>query len=152
MIGGQYAMQVIEKRGNAVMNRWKRAAVLSACVVGLIACSQNMGASKAQVHAQETPFYPPQALVREAPVYPPEAAKNMISGYVVVKFDLNAEGRPVNIEVTESVPQGVFDVATVTAISKWLFKVDVDDKNRQINNIGLRVRLDFDVKQLIERY
>ncbi|MGQ9425620.1 energy transducer TonB [Gilvimarinus sp. F26214L] len=70
-------------------------------------------------HAREAGEPVPKALL--APLYPRAAARRRISGYVKVRFDVLPDGTTTNIEVVESVPQGVFDLAMTDAVSKWQF-------------------------------
>ncbi|MGB0495700.1 MAG: energy transducer TonB [Kangiellaceae bacterium] len=57
------------------------------------------------------------------PRYPREAAMNRIMGYVSLNFTLSESGRPSNIKITESVPEGVFDDVALVSFREWVFKV-----------------------------
>ncbi len=54
--------------------------------------------------------------------YPAEARAQGLEGYVVVRYDVDAEGRVVNPRVIEAVPSGVFDAAALETVSTWRFR------------------------------
>ncbi|MCO7224358.1 M56 family metallopeptidase [Pleionea sp. CnH1-48] len=56
------------------------------------------------------------------PAYPREAAKSGVEGSVQFKFDLSDKGHPINIEITESKPKGVFDTPALHAVKQWTFR------------------------------
>jgi TonB family protein len=60
-------------------------------------------------------------IVRIEPKYPRHAAKNKLSGYVKLVFDITKEGKPINIYVVESYPNETFVQASVNALSKWRY-------------------------------
>ncbi len=66
------------------------------------------------------------ALVRVAPVYPSRALTYGTEGYVVVQFDVTAEGQVVNVVIIEST-DSVFDSAAIKAAERFKFKPRVVD-------------------------
>lgn len=66
------------------------------------------------------------AVVRVAPVYPSRALTYGIEGYVVVQFDVTAEGQAVNVVNIEST-DSVFDSAAIKAAERFKFKPRVVD-------------------------
>ncbi len=66
------------------------------------------------------------ALVRVSPVYPSRALTYGIEGYVVVQFDVTAEGLVVNVVIIEST-DSVFDSAAIKAAERFKFKPRVVD-------------------------
>lgn len=66
------------------------------------------------------------ALIRVAPVYPARALTYGIEGYVVVQFDITAEGQVVNVVIIEST-DSVFDTAAIKAAQRFKFKPRVVD-------------------------
>ena len=52
---------------------------------------------------------PPQFISGADMVYPPGAKAEGIEGYVVIRYDVTAEGAVINAEVVEAEPQGVFE-------------------------------------------
>ncbi len=63
--------------------------------------------------------------------YPISAQRAGIEGYVKVTFQLNELGSPIEIDVTDSFPSGVFDSVTLNAIKKWQFELAGADKNKE---------------------
>jgi len=57
-----------------------------------------------------------------AVVYPPAARAAGTEGYVVVRYDIDAEGRVINPTVVEAQPAGVFDAAALETVSSWRFR------------------------------
>jgi protein TonB len=62
------------------------------------------------------------ALLRVPPKYPARAANRHIEGWVTVEFTVQTDGSVDDAVVVNSEPEGVFDEAALTAISKWQFK------------------------------
>lgn len=62
------------------------------------------------------------ALLRVPPKYPARAASRHIEGWVTVEFTVQTDGSVDDAVVVNSEPEGVFDEAALTAISKWQFK------------------------------
>jgi periplasmic protein TonB len=92
--------------------------------------------------AQDRPL---QLLSGAGPVYPPEARAEGVEGYVVVRYDVDDEGRVLNARVVESSPDGVFDQAAVRAVSSWRFRpAEQAGERRSVD--GLQSRLDFRLK------
>jgi TonB family protein len=54
--------------------------------------------------------------------YPQQAADRKLSGWVELRFLVNAQGNTESIQVTDSEPKGRFERAATKAISKWRFK------------------------------
>jgi protein TonB len=66
------------------------------------------------------------ALVRVAPTYPIRAASLGLEGYVVVQFDVMANGHVSNIVIIEST-NSIFDKAAIKAARRFKFKPRVVD-------------------------
>lgn len=69
----------------------------------------------------------PRTLVQMKPVYPFRAKRMGIEGWVRVRFLVDAEGRPANIQILEAEPAGVFEDAVIQAISGWRFEAAFKD-------------------------
>ena len=68
------------------------------------------------------------------PRYPRKAAVKRIEGWVHFEFELNAEGKPINITVLDSFPEKTFVKEALKSISQWTFKPadpSVSDKKHQ---------------------
>ncbi len=55
-------------------------------------------------------------------VYPPHAREQGVEGYVVVRYDVDVDGRVQNARVVKASPPGVFDESALQAVSRWRFK------------------------------
>ena len=64
----------------------------------------------------------PQFLSGADMVYPPDAKADGIEGYVVVSYDVTAQGMVVNAKVVEAEPEGVFEEAALASIVQWHFR------------------------------
>lgn len=76
-------------------------------------------------------------VMRVEPVYPAKAAKNKISGAIVLKFDIGTDGSTQNIEVINAEPKKVFDKAAKDALAQWKYQAS------DTPTIGNLVQLDF---------
>lgn len=76
------------------------------------------------------------------PKYPVSAFEQGISGKVVLRVDVNAEGRPANITVIASTPAGVFDEVSVAAARQWTFEPAI--RNGRPVAAALRIPLTFE--------
>lgn len=56
------------------------------------------------------------------PTYPRDAFEQGLSGKVVLRVEVDAEGRAGEVRVLSSTPAGVFDAASVAAAKKWTFE------------------------------
>lgn len=75
-----------------------------------------------EVKKPEPPkIIPAKIISRASPRYPTRALKSGKEGWVQVKFAINKEGIPFNIEVMESTPDDTFDEAAIKSVKKWRF-------------------------------
>ncbi len=81
-------------------------------------------------------------------IYPPAAREAGLEGYVVVRYDVDAEGRVINARVVDASPRDVFDEAALAAVSRWRFRAPAPE---QAPIVGLRSRLTFELDSS-ERY
>jgi len=82
-------------------------------------------------------------IVRVAPVYPREALMKGIEGYVDVLFTVTESGSVANPTVLAAVPAGVFEAATLAAVSRWRFQPEV--RNGRPIAIPVQSRVSFTV-------
>ncbi len=66
-------------------------------------------------------------IFRVAPDYPQRARTRGIEGYVDLSFDITATGRTDNIRIVDAQPAGVFERASIRALSKWKYKPPVEN-------------------------
>lgn len=75
-------------------------------------------------------------------IYPPQAREQGIEGHVVVRYDVDVDGRVRNVRVVSASPPEVFDEAAVQAVSRWRFRAPERGGEAQPVS-GLESRLDF---------
>jgi TonB family protein len=63
-----------------------------------------------------------QAKLMSPPAYPKSAFEQNISGKVVLRVNVDAEGRTSGVSVISSTPAGVFDAVSIAAAQKWTFE------------------------------
>lgn len=111
---------------------------------------------------QATPFVPPAsggkadvdttARVEIAsknanpPIYPTEAAKQGISGKVLLLVDVASDGSVAGVEVERSEPEGVFDANTLEAVKQWKFSPAVENGKPVAGRV--RVPVTFEVEKM----
>ena len=64
----------------------------------------------------------PEPLSKYAPVYPNKARRLGISGKVVIKFVVEADGRVSKPRILNANPEGLFEQSALEAILRWRFK------------------------------
>jgi TonB family protein len=72
-------------------------------------------------------FVDAEAVDREAPEDPMEALREGYEGVVIVRYDIDASGRPENVEVLAEVPGGMFSEAATEAMSEWRYAPATQD-------------------------
>lgn len=65
---------------------------------------------------------------RAEPTYPSSAANQWKEGWVELSYNVNAEGSPEQVSVTESSPPKVFDKTSLQALKRWKFQGPVSSK------------------------
>lgn len=65
-----------------------------------------------------------RAIVRVAPRYPREALKNNQNGWVIAAVEYSPEGKVTSVKPVKASPVGIFEEATVNALSKWLLRAN----------------------------
>lgn len=61
------------------------------------------------------------------PSYPTIAFEQRIGGKVLLRVDVDSEGKATNVRVLEATPAGVFDDVTVAAAKQWTFQPAIKD-------------------------
>lgn len=61
-------------------------------------------------------------IIKVNPIYPNRAASHGIEGWVRVEFTIEVDGSVSDAVVVQSMPEAVFDDATLDAIKQWQFK------------------------------
>lgn len=84
-------------------------------------------------------------LVRIEPQYPRTAALNEIEGYVTLTYDVDEEGRAINIKIVDAKPKGYFEKASRKALRKWKFKPQ-EEAGKKVAVLGQQVTLNFQME------
>lgn len=90
-------------------------------------------------------------IIRIEPHYPAQAAKQGISGSVVLKYDIAANGRTKNISVIQSKPSDVFDKSAKEALAKWEYKTSKAGFNDVLVQLDFAINSEVAHTDLIER-
>jgi TonB family protein len=94
--------------------------------------------------AAATPNVVPEASLQRKhfvqPVYPQDALAKNISGTVEVEFTVTAEGKVTDIQVLSAEPQGVFEQATISALSQSRYQPVQQDGVAVAQRTRLRMR------------
>ncbi|MDT3334757.1 energy transducer TonB [Shewanella sp. SP1S1-7] len=103
----------------------------------------------------QTTLYTQSAMTAEAlpvlqvsPRYPIDAAQSGKEGYVVVGFDITADGTVSNVRVLDANPKHVFDKAALSAVQNWKYKPKFD-AGKAVAQLNQQVQLDFKLDQKI---
>jgi TonB family protein len=112
-------------------------------------CRDNATVESAQTEmtAADETQPPAQALaplVAPQPVYPAQAQQRGIEGSVTVTFTVNPFGDTQDVRVSAAQPSGVFDLAAVSAVSRWRYPAD---GNRE--PVSLTETLEFSIDDFI---
>jgi len=89
----------------------------------------------------------PYVLFRQEPHYPSAAIRDCIEGSVIMGYDINHQGRPINIKINESSPKNVFDEEAIKAFKKWKFKVELLPNNEVNKGKNRTLRLDWAISK-----
>jgi len=100
--------------------------------------NSNSETSKKNAKMKNEELYP---IVRIEPKYPLKAAQEKIEGSVVLKFDVNRNGKVNNVSVIKAIPEHVFNEVAMNALTKWEY--DAAGKKHK----DLLVQLDFRIDQ-----
>ncbi|MEW6984272.1 TonB family protein [Colwelliaceae bacterium 6471] len=62
-----------------------------------------------------------ELLTHVEPIWPKKAIDAKITGSVTMSFSINTDGSVDNIKIIESTPSGMFEQASITALSQWQY-------------------------------
>lgn len=82
------------------------------------------------------------AIERRPPAYPRDAAWAGVEGFALMRFDVNEEGQPENVEVVYSIPYREFGEEGVRTIRRWRYEPATQD-GVPIVRRGVMTRLDY---------
>lgn len=109
-------------------------------------CANNKSSELTQtnIHHENQSKNNTAPLLTQAPTYPVYAAQQGLTGSVRLMFDIDPMGKPVNIRVTGSQPEGIFDSAAIQALARWQYAPKIVANTPQYQR-DLTVRLDFNL-------
>lgn len=79
---------------------------------------------------------------RVEPRYPYKASQRRIEGYVVIRFNIDEKGRPVDLEVIEAKPKRLFEREAVKALKQWRYQPMLE-QGQPVTHHGQTVKLEF---------
>ncbi|CAH0539658.1 energy transducer TonB [Vibrio marisflavi] len=85
-------------------------------------------------------------IYREKPRYPMVALKRKLEGYVVLKFNIDKQGRPTDISVVEAKPKRIFDRNALLALRNWKYQPKIVDGNPVVQ-VGFVQKIDFKISK-----
>lgn len=83
------------------------------------------------------------------PSYPRDAVDNGITGKVVLRIAVDAEGRATDVVVTEAHPKGVFEAVSIAAARQWRFTPAMKDGKPVAGFIRVPISFDMDDEEII---
>ena len=86
----------------------------------------------------------PTPQVRIPPVFPNRFSQGNVSGYCRVRFDITAQGQPVNVETTMCTSSQLKS-ATVKSIQRWKYAPEIRN-GRAVARSGLETTIRFDLR------
>jgi protein TonB len=95
---------------------------------------------------------PKEPRIKFIPQYPAEAAEMQLEGFVVLSFNIGADGSVQNLKVVESEPPMVFDRAAKRAVSRWNFRpasAGSGKDNAVASDNEQKLRLNFNLKKAL---
>lgn len=97
---------------------------------------------------QPTAIGNPAPTSKVAPVYPEGAINRGLSGTVVAILTVGPDGKVINVEIESATPKGVFERATIKALSKWTYAPQLVTNVSTNPNRTIRVEVEYDLKDL----
>jgi TonB family protein len=135
---------ILPRQGRAVWRARSSKILVASLVLGLAACGAGGGASRDRgIFLPRSDYgFPPNPRAYSAPgdcqggaalaavdvrdpEYPDRAYRQGLQGWVAVRLDVDAAGRPRKVDAIDSQPRGVFDRAAVKTVRSWRFEPPV---------------------------
>ena len=85
----------------------------------------------------------PAPINRIPPVFPARFMQGDVSGYCNVRFDINPEGKPFNIDTTICTDSQL-KAPTIKSVRKWNYTPQIED-GRPVSRSGLETKIRFDL-------
>ncbi|WP_444957824.1 energy transducer TonB [Microbulbifer sp. ZKSA002] len=77
----------------------------------------------------------PVSVYKSLPIYPQEALEKQMEGYVIVEYDINKNGDPVDPRVIKSKPSGFFEESAIQTAKHFKYEATPEE----FNNIRTKV-------------
>ena len=120
-------------------SRRRLAGATAACLLATTVAFASWAAQPSS--ASSHPKADVESRLLNSPRYPAHALENKIEGRVVLIVEVDASGRPRDIQVESAEPAGVFEAAAVEAARKWVFNPATRDGGPVSGRV--RVPVDF---------
>lgn len=85
-------------------------------------------------------------LVRVEPRFPTEAARQGISGWVLLNFSIDESGSVTDVSVVAAEPKNIFEREAIRALRRWKYQPQLVE-GKAIKQTNLQVQLDFQLQQ-----
>ena len=110
------------------------------------ASALNIEVGSVEINAPEIGSFesasPIMPIHRVEPRYPYKASQRRIEGYVVIRFNIDEKGRPVDLEVIEATPKRVFEREAVKALKQWRYQPMLE-QGQPVTHHRQTVKLEF---------
>lgn len=73
-----------------------------------------------------------KAINKAKPLYPPRARAMGIEGKIIVKYDIDADGRVINIQIVSESPKNMFNSEVKRAMKRWRFEANKPTYNQKV--------------------
>ncbi len=81
-------------------------------------------------------------LYRVDPNYPAKARKRRAEGFVIIKFNIDPQGKPIDLEVIDANPKRLFEQEAIKALKKWRYQPKLEFGKAVVQH-GQTVKLEF---------
>ncbi len=140
------AGNALRRRVSALMNPGQRRSHMSNTqkrMLTLTAAVVLYGVGAAQISAAQPDDRRYMPIFKVVPEYPPAAEAQRIEGFVLVEFDVDAQGKPVNIHTVDQSPaDGIFEASAVAATERFRYLPE-RQAGSDVTKQGVRNRLTF---------
>ncbi|CAM5184954.1 energy transducer TonB [Alishewanella longhuensis] len=85
-------------------------------------------------------------LVRVEPRFPTEAARQGISGWVMLNFSIDESGSVTDVSVVAAEPKNIFEREAIRALRRWKYQPQLVE-GKAVKQSNLQVQLDFQLQQ-----
>ena len=81
-------------------------------------------------------------LYRVDPNYPAKARKRRAEGFVIIKFNIDTQGKPIDLEVIDANPKRLFEQEAIKALKQWRYQPKLEFGKAVVQH-GQTVKLEF---------